>query len=234
MQQPPNSPDMNVLDLCFFRSLQSLTDNRAPTTIKELIDNVEEEYNNYEVDKLARSFLTLQACMIEIMKEGGGIGYKIPHIHKDRLEAEGKLPSTLSITAELLARTVALVAEGEAEIEKSDMVKKQLKSAEKQARKAPSSSPRRKKARSFPQVLGETSTVPSSSPGRNKQGPLLNKSSEKASTVSSSSPRRNKNGPLLNKSPKKENCPTTSRQQNNKQLEIRQAMQNITNNQQHH
>lgn len=46
IQQPPNSPDMNVLDLCFFRSLQSLTDGRAPTTIKELIEGVEEEYNN--------------------------------------------------------------------------------------------------------------------------------------------------------------------------------------------
>jgi hypothetical protein len=55
--------------------------------------------------------------MIEVMKDGGGIGYKIPHIHKDRLEAEGKLPSTLSITAELLEHTVALVAEGEADKE---------------------------------------------------------------------------------------------------------------------
>jgi hypothetical protein len=41
--------------------------------IKELIDHVEEEYNNYDVDKLVRSFVTLQSCMIEIMKEGGGI-----------------------------------------------------------------------------------------------------------------------------------------------------------------
>jgi hypothetical protein len=127
MQQLPNSPDINVLDLCFFRSLQSLTDNHAPSTNKELIDNVEEEYNNYEVDKLARSFLTLQACMIEVMKERGGIGYKIPHIHKDRLEAEGKLPSTLSITVELLAHTVALVAEGEAEKENFPTTSRQQK-----------------------------------------------------------------------------------------------------------
>jgi hypothetical protein len=217
MQQPPNSPDMNVLDLCFFRSLQSSTDNSAPKTIKELIENVEQEYNNYEVDKLARSFLTLQSCMIEVMKEGGGIGYKIPHIGKEQLQAKGELPSNLSITSELIADTLALIAEGEAEIEKSDMVKKQLKSAEKQARKAPSSSPRRKKARSLPQVLGETSTVPSSSPWRNKQGPLLNKSPEKASTVPSSSPWRNKQGPLLNKSPEKASTVPSSSPQRNKQ-----------------
>uniref|UniRef100_A0ACD6AN72 Uncharacterized protein n=1 Tax=Avena sativa TaxID=4498 RepID=A0ACD6AN72_AVESA len=68
IQQPPNSPDMNVLDLCFFRSLQSLTNTRAPASIKELIEDVEEEYHNYDVDKLARSFITLQYCMAEVMK----------------------------------------------------------------------------------------------------------------------------------------------------------------------
>jgi hypothetical protein len=116
MQQPPNSPDMNVLDLCFFRSLQSLTDNCAPTTIKELIDNVEEEYNNYDVDKLARSFVTLQSCMIEIMKEGGGISYSIPHMGKEQLQAEGRLPLALCITANLLAKTKALIEKGKLEL----------------------------------------------------------------------------------------------------------------------
>jgi hypothetical protein len=48
-----------VLDLCFFRSLQSLIDTRAPKNIRELIEGVEEEYKNYEVNKLTRSFMTL-------------------------------------------------------------------------------------------------------------------------------------------------------------------------------
>jgi hypothetical protein len=112
MQQPPNSPDINVLDLCFFRSLESLTDNHAPTTIKELIDNVEEEYNNYDIDKLACSLVTLQSCMIEVMKEGGGIGYSIPHMGKEQLRAEGRLPLALCITADLLAKTKALIEKG--------------------------------------------------------------------------------------------------------------------------
>jgi hypothetical protein len=111
MQQPPNSPDMNVLDLCFFRSIQSLTDSRAPKSIRDLIVAVEQEYQNYEVDKLTRSFLTLQSCMIEVMKKGGGIGYKIPHMNKERLLAEGRMPTALSITDELLAQTLALIGE---------------------------------------------------------------------------------------------------------------------------
>jgi hypothetical protein len=41
MQQPANSPDMNVLDLDFFNSIQSLTDRGSPETIEDLIYNVE-------------------------------------------------------------------------------------------------------------------------------------------------------------------------------------------------
>jgi hypothetical protein len=93
-----------------------LTDNHAPTTIKELIDNVEEEYNNYDVDKLACSFVTLQSCMIEVMKEGGGIGYSIPHMGKEQLRAEGRLPLALCITADLLAKTKALIEKGKLEL----------------------------------------------------------------------------------------------------------------------
>uniref|UniRef100_A0ACD5XP25 Uncharacterized protein n=1 Tax=Avena sativa TaxID=4498 RepID=A0ACD5XP25_AVESA len=114
IQQPPNSPDMNVLDLCFFRSLQSLTDSRAPTSIKELIEDVEEEYHNYDVDKLARSFITLQYCMAGVMKVGGAIRYDPPH-NKERQQEDVRLPYAISITSELLAQTKALIEGGEIE-----------------------------------------------------------------------------------------------------------------------
>jgi hypothetical protein len=39
--------------------------------------------------------------MIEVMKKGGGNGYKIPHMNKDGLEAVGMLPSSLSVDREL-------------------------------------------------------------------------------------------------------------------------------------
>jgi hypothetical protein len=113
MQQPPNSPDLNVLDLCFFRSLQSLTDTLAPSNIRELIEGVEEQYNKYEADKLSRSFLTLQSCMIGVMEKGGGIGYEIPHLYKDRLQAERRLGISLTIKADLLVKTRDLIRAAE-------------------------------------------------------------------------------------------------------------------------
>jgi len=73
---------MNVLDLGFFRSIQSLTDRRGLTTIEELIQGVEEEYEGYDVENLNQVFLTLQMSMKEVMKIGGGNKYRNPHMSK--------------------------------------------------------------------------------------------------------------------------------------------------------
>ncbi|CAM0956016.1 unnamed protein product [Alopecurus aequalis] len=112
LQQSPNNLDMNVLNLCFFPSLQSLTDTRAPKNIRELIEGVQEEFQNYEVDKLARSFVTLQSCMREIMRDGGGNGYSIPHLKKELQQKEGRLPIALHITAQQLQESMALIEAG--------------------------------------------------------------------------------------------------------------------------
>lgn len=95
MNQPPNSPDMNVLDLGFFASLQSLTYRRIARNMDDLITNVEEEYAEYDDAKVNRVFLTLQSCLIEVMKVKGGNGYKIPHMNKQGMELQGTLPTTL-------------------------------------------------------------------------------------------------------------------------------------------
>jgi hypothetical protein len=67
----------------------------------ELIQNVQNEYASYDASLLRRVYLTLQSCMIEIMKVTGGNGYKIPHINKDGLEMAGALPAALNVDHEL-------------------------------------------------------------------------------------------------------------------------------------
>ena len=109
LNQPPNSPDMNCLDLGFFASLQSLTDRTTSRNMEELIQNVEKEYQNYNPVILNRVFLTLQACMIEVMKDNGGNKYKIPHMNKERLEALAMLPRALSCDRQLVERALELL-----------------------------------------------------------------------------------------------------------------------------
>jgi hypothetical protein len=101
MNQPPNSPDMNCLDLGFFASLQSLTFNRVSRNLDELIDNIIKEFQEYDITLLNRVYLTLQSCLIEVMKAGGGNRYKIPHMNKKRLQALGILPDRLECDQQL-------------------------------------------------------------------------------------------------------------------------------------
>ena len=109
MNQPPNSPDMNCLDLGFFASLQSLTDRTTSRNMDELIQNVYIEYQNYNPIFLNRVFLTLQTCMIQVMKDNGGYRYKIPHMNKERLHAQGMLPIALSCDSQLVQRAFELL-----------------------------------------------------------------------------------------------------------------------------
>ena len=43
-RQPPNSPDCNILDLGFFRSIQSLMHKKIPKNMTELISAVKDAY----------------------------------------------------------------------------------------------------------------------------------------------------------------------------------------------
>jgi hypothetical protein len=102
LNQPPNSPDMNCFDLGYFASLQSMTQRRISRNINDLIENVLLEYEEHKPEILYRVFLTLQACLTEVMKARGGNKYKIPHMNKEKLEALGILPKVLSCDKELV------------------------------------------------------------------------------------------------------------------------------------
>nr|XP_051221899.1 uncharacterized protein LOC127340165 [Lolium perenne] len=108
--QPPNSPDLNVLDLCFFSSIQSLAFESAPNTLKELIESVEQAYDAYKVDTLEKVFVTLQTVLLEVMKDEGGNQYKPPHMGKDKLQKEGRLSDTLEVDDQLYQKTLELIA----------------------------------------------------------------------------------------------------------------------------
>jgi hypothetical protein len=61
LTQPAKSPDLNVLDLSFFRALQSSQWSPGyQRTIEGLIRQVETAYANFEPRKIDKGFLTLQ------------------------------------------------------------------------------------------------------------------------------------------------------------------------------
>lgn len=102
MCQPPNSPDLNVLDLGFFNAIQSLQHQESPKSIDELVNAVEKSFETFPTKTSDYIFLTLQSCMIEIMKVRGSHKYKIPHMKKLTLEREAKLPKQLKCDPKLV------------------------------------------------------------------------------------------------------------------------------------
>ena len=51
-------------------------------------------------------FVTLQACMMEVMKRLGGIDYHIPHMNKTKATREGTLPDYLSVDKQLVVKSL--------------------------------------------------------------------------------------------------------------------------------
>ena len=82
--QSPNSPDTNILDLGFFRAIQSFNDD-CPTNEEELIKSVEKAYGEYPYRKLNCVWLTSQSCLNMIIENDGGNDYKIPHMGKESM-----------------------------------------------------------------------------------------------------------------------------------------------------
>ncbi|XP_021753832.1 uncharacterized protein LOC110719242 [Chenopodium quinoa] len=76
INQPAQSPDLNILDLGFFRAVQSIQYKEFPRSLEELLQAIENAYNTYDPKSLNFTWLHTQYCMLEILKVNGGNGYK--------------------------------------------------------------------------------------------------------------------------------------------------------------
>jgi hypothetical protein len=96
INQPPNSPDTNVLDLGYFNAIQSLQQKKHTNTKDSFV-----ELNRHTLNKV---FLTHQQVLEQIILCGGGNNCKLPHMGKERLLRQGQLPVSIGVSDELHAR----------------------------------------------------------------------------------------------------------------------------------
>lgn len=96
--QPPNSPDLNVLDLGFFTAIQSLQQRIQQRNIDDLIRAVEQAFGATTRRTLNNVFLSLQNVMDEIIANNGGNNFQLRHMSKERLEREGRLPVSIAVS----------------------------------------------------------------------------------------------------------------------------------------
>ncbi|ETV89837.1 hypothetical protein H310_15325 [Aphanomyces invadans] len=90
-RQQPNSPDLNVLDLGFFASIQSLQYKEESRSVDDVIRSTLAAFEMLSYEKLEDVFLTLQAVMRLILELDGGNNYSLPHLKKSSLRRTGLL-----------------------------------------------------------------------------------------------------------------------------------------------
>jgi len=93
--QPPNSPDMNILDLGMFSSMQSLQHQEHPNNIDELVSAVDKAFIGTKKKTINKTFLSLQQCMKVSLTLFGDNNYTPPHMGNDHLMTEGTLPDSI-------------------------------------------------------------------------------------------------------------------------------------------
>lgn len=113
MKQPPNSPDLNICDLSFFRAIQALQQSETSNTVPELIANVKQAFNSYSPIQQNKMWITYQQIMLEVMRHDGSNKYQRPHMGKDRLHRLGQLEQSLTIPVELLNHARSFIEENE-------------------------------------------------------------------------------------------------------------------------
>ncbi|POM70548.1 Hypothetical protein PHPALM_12991 [Phytophthora palmivora] len=102
----PNSPDMNVLDLDLFASLQSLQCRVSMRGTDDIIRAVFDAFQSTTSETLDNIFLTLQDCMWSVLAVNGSNQYTLPHTVKDKLKQAGTLPVSLQCEWSVYGRAV--------------------------------------------------------------------------------------------------------------------------------
>jgi hypothetical protein len=100
--QPPNSPDLNVIDLGYFAAIQALQQKQQQRTVDDLIAAVDYSFLNLQSITLAKCFVTLQKVMELVILHDGSNHFKLPHLGKDRLLNRGMVLDTLPVSEELV------------------------------------------------------------------------------------------------------------------------------------
>ncbi|KAF0757626.1 hypothetical protein AaE_004211, partial [Aphanomyces astaci] len=101
-RQPPNSPDLNVLDLGFFASIQALQYKSVSRTVDDVIRSTLAAFDELSEEKLDNVFLTLQAVMRIVLEHNGDNHFRLPHLHKEAMRRAGTLVANVACPVSLL------------------------------------------------------------------------------------------------------------------------------------
>jgi hypothetical protein len=105
--QPPNLPDLNVLDLGYFVAIQALQQRHQQRTVDDLVAAIDKSCKELPSVTLGKIFVTLQKVMELVILHDGCNQFKLPHLGKDKALRSGMLLGTLPVCKELVEKLQA-------------------------------------------------------------------------------------------------------------------------------
>ena len=102
--QPSQSPDLNVLDLGYFNSIQSLQQRIRCETVDDLIEAVEKSFVDLDRKNLRNIFVMWQLVMLKVIEVEGDNTYKMPRKTLHSLEDDGLVKTTVVVSDEMVER----------------------------------------------------------------------------------------------------------------------------------
>lgn len=82
--QPPQTPDVNVLDLCLFASWarrnHKFQRHARGGDKRDLWKNIQHSWSEYPADLIERAFQNRELALREIIRLDGGNKFNIPHV----------------------------------------------------------------------------------------------------------------------------------------------------------
>ena len=106
--QPPNSPDLNVLDLGYFNSIQSLQQQHKMRKIEDLVESVSESYESLSVTPLHNIWITWKLIMLKVIEVEGDNTYVLPHKNRSLLEKFGLIQTNVVIDDDMMRKIESL------------------------------------------------------------------------------------------------------------------------------
>ncbi|CAM9807061.1 unnamed protein product [Choristocarpus tenellus] len=77
--QPSNSPDLNIMDLCFYRSLKCWVIGEKFGSFEEMVKVIKKQCEEYDETTLERTWQILFVVYNQLLRYKGGNGFSVEH-----------------------------------------------------------------------------------------------------------------------------------------------------------
>ena len=124
VEQPAQSPDMNINDLAFFYSLQCDANELKgdDCDLWKLKESVLQAFDEYEPDRLERMEAILYEIYRQVMEHGGGNGISMPHSGIRNRQKNGEDVVDRSVPRDLYEHMQATIKDLKEKLQQDDVI----------------------------------------------------------------------------------------------------------------